>query len=212
MRTLLLLISTLFVINGIAQVKDLKATALLDEVSAKTKAYKSIKVEFSYTMVNKQAKINESKSGTLLLGGDKYRLTAAGQIVISDGKTIWTYIKESNEVQINSPDNKDDAMTPSKLLTSYNTNYKARIIKDKSQTDPNLESVELIPNVIKNINRAILVVDKTKKQIRSFTLFDKSGNVFAYTIQKFLTDVPVTTSDFTFEAAKFPGVEVIDMR
>jgi outer membrane lipoprotein-sorting protein len=103
-------------------------------------------------------------------------------------------------------------MTPSKLLTSYNTNYKARIIKDKSQTDPNLESVELIPNVIKNINRAILVVDKTKKQIRSFTLFDKSGNVFAYTIQKFLTDVPVTTSDFTFEAAKFPGVEVIDMR
>jgi len=43
-------------------------------------------------------------------------------------------------------------------------------------------------------------------------LFDKSGNVFTYTIQKFLTDIPVSNSDFTFETAKFPGVEVIDMR
>lgn len=199
-------------LNGIGQVKDAKATAMLDEVSSKTKSYKSVKAEFTYTMENKQAKINEAKSGTLLLAGDKYRLTAAGQTVISDGKTIWTYIKESNEVQVNSADDKDDAMTPSKLLSSYNKNYKSKIIKDKSVTDPNLESIELIPNTIKNIQKAVLVVDKMKKQVKSFTLYDKNGNIFSYKIQKFLTDIPVTTADFSFDAAKYPGVEVIDMR
>lgn len=189
-----------------------KATQLLDEVTAKTKTYKTIKADFTYTMENKQAKINESKSGVLLVSGDKYKLTASGQIVICDGMTVWTYLKESNEVQVNNLENKDDALTPSKLLTSYNKNYKATIIKDKENTDPNAESIELIPNVEKNFTKAVLTVDKVKKQVKGFKLFDKSGNIFTYKVIKFQTDVPTTPSDFTFEATKYPGVEVIDMR
>jgi outer membrane lipoprotein-sorting protein len=194
------------------QDKDKKASALLDEVSAKTKSYKSIKADFSYTMVNKQAGINESKTGTLLISGDKYRLNAAGQVVICDGKTIWTYIKESNEVQINNMEEKDDALTPSKLLTSYNANYKSKIIKDKSITDPNLESIELIPTSSKNFSKAVLVIDKTRKQVKSFALFEKNGNIFTYKVTKFQTDLPVTSADFIFDSMKFPGVEIIDMR
>jgi outer membrane lipoprotein-sorting protein len=200
-----------FAAVSFGQAKDPKAVAMLDEVSAKTKSYKSIKVEFSYTMENAKAKINETKTGTLLISGDKYKMVAAGQTVISDGKTIWTYLKESNEVQINTVDNKDDALTPSKLLSSYNANFKSRIIKDKN-TDASTESVELIPNTSKNFTKAILGIDKAKKQVKSFTLFDKSGNTFTYKITRFLTDQPVTTGDFSFEQSKYPGVEVIDMR
>jgi outer membrane lipoprotein carrier protein len=196
---------------GYSQVKDPKASALLDEVSTKTKSYKSIKVDFSVAMVNAKARINEEKSGTLWLSGDKYRMSASGQTIFCDGKTIWTYIPESNEVQINLLDNKDDAMTPSKLLTSYNSNYKSKIIKEKNG-DPGTEYVELIPNSSKNFTKAILGIDKAKKQIRSFVLYDKSGNTYTYKIKNFITNSPVTNADFTFDASKFPGVEVIDMR
>ena len=195
-----------------AQGKDPKATALLDEVSTKTKAYKTIQADFTYTMENKQAKINETKTGVLLVSGDKYKLTASGQVVICDGKTVWTYLKESNEVQVNNLENKDDALTPSKLLTSYNKNYKATIIKDRDAADPSLEAIELIPNTQKNFTKAVLIVDKTKKQVRAFKLFDKSGNIFTYKVTKFLTDVRATASDFTFDTSNFPGVDVIDMR
>ena len=203
----ILLLCITFTVSG--QSKDPKAIALLEEVSTKTKAYKSIKVDFTYTMENTKAKINETKSGTLLISGDKYKMSASGQTVICDGKTIWTYIQESNEVQINTLDNKDDALTPSKLLTSYNANYKSKMIKS---TEPGIESVELIPNTSKNFTKAILGIDKVKKQIRSFTLFDKSGNTFTYKIKTFLTDIPVTNGDFSFDEKKFPDVEVIDMR
>ena len=54
--------------------KDQKASDLLDQVSAKTKSYKSIKADFSYKMENAKAKINEEKQGTLLLSGDKYKI------------------------------------------------------------------------------------------------------------------------------------------
>ncbi len=213
MKKLMFLFLLIFAgITVFAQSKDAKASELLDQVSAKTKSYKSIKADFSYTMENKQAKINEVKTGTLMLSGNKYKLVAGGQTVISDGKTIWTYIKESNEVQVNDLDAKDESMTPSKLLTSYNSNYKSKIIKDKAQTDPNAETVELIPNNTKNFIKAKLVVDKTKKQVKSFTLFDKNGNNFTYKITRYQTDLTVSPSDFTFDAKKFPGVEVIDMR
>jgi outer membrane lipoprotein carrier protein len=207
-----IVLSSIFIFSvlvAFSQGKDSKATALLDEVSAKAKAYKSIKVDFSYTMENTKAKINEERTGSLLLSGDKYKMSAAGQTVICDGKIIWTYIKESNEVQINTLENKDEALTPSKLLTSYNSNYKSKIIKS---ADPTTESVELIPNISKNFTKAILVIDKAKKQVKSFTLYDKSGNSFTYKIKSYLTDTPVVAADFTFEEKKFPGVEVIDMR
>jgi outer membrane lipoprotein-sorting protein len=204
--TTLLILSAIF---SFSQAKDPKAAALLEEVSKKAKLNKSIKVDFAYTMENPKAKINEEKTGTLLVSGDKYRMSAAGQTVICDGKTIWTYIKESNEVQVNSLDSKDDALTPSKLLTSYNQNYKSKIIKS---SDPAIESVELIPNVSKNITKAVLGIDKAKKQVKSFALYDKSGNTFTYKIKTYLTDTPVTDADFTFDAKKYPGVEVIDMR
>jgi outer membrane lipoprotein-sorting protein len=194
------------------QTKDQRAATLLDEVSAKTKSYKSIKADFAYTMENKQAGINEEKLGTLLVSGDKYKLNIVGQIVMSDGKTIWTYIRESNEVQINSPDNKDDAFTPSKLLSSYNENYKAKILRDKNHTDPNIETLELIPNKVRNFTKAILSVDKTRKQVKSFAIYDKNGNIFTYKVTKFSTDAPVSPADFTFDPKQFPGVEVIDMR
>jgi outer membrane lipoprotein-sorting protein len=212
MRTLLSVLMVMLVLPVFSQTKDTKAIALLDEVSAKTKSYKSIHADFSYTMENKQAKVNEEKTGTLVLSGDKYRLKTVGQEVICDGKLVWTYIKESNEVQINDLDTKDDAMTPSKLLSSYNANYKSRILKDRGAKDPNEVTIELIPNVNKNFTKAVLVVDKIKKQVKSFMLFDKSGNTFTYKITKYQTDLPVNTEEFTFDKSKFPGVEVNDMR
>jgi outer membrane lipoprotein-sorting protein len=212
MRNLFIVLMFLSVVPAFSQTKDLKAIALLDEVSAKTKSYKSIRADFSYTMENKQAKINEEKTGTLTLSGDKYRLKTAGQEVICDGKLVWTYLKESNEVQINDLDTKEDALTPSKLLSSYNANYKSKILKDRPSNNPDEVTIELIPNVIKNFIKAILVVDKVKKQVKSFMLFDKSGNTFTYKITKYQTDIPVSASDFTFDKSKFPGVEVNDMR
>jgi outer membrane lipoprotein carrier protein len=212
MKSLFSAILLIMIIPAFSQTKDTKAIALLDEISAKTKSFKSIRADFSYTMENKQAKINEVKTGTLLLSGDKYRLKAAGQEVICDGKMIWTYLKESNEVQINTLDNKDEALTPSKLLSSYNASYKSKILKERSSTDPNETTIELIPNVIKNFTKATLVVDKGKLQVKSFILYDKSGNIFTYRITKYQTDLPVNATDFTFDKSKFPGVEVIDMR
>ena len=61
MKEFLSIVIILLPFSCFSQTKDAKAAALLDEVSTKTKSYKSIKADFSYKMENKQAKINEEK-------------------------------------------------------------------------------------------------------------------------------------------------------
>ncbi len=211
MKQLLGIILTISCLNLFAQ-KDDKATTLLEEVSNKTKSYSSIKADFSYSMDNKAAKIHETKTGTLLVSGQKYKVNVAGQEVFCDGQTVWTYIGESNEVQVNEMDTRKEAITPTNILTSYNTNYQSRIIQDNDAADPTLEAVELIPFTQGNYEKVIVIIDKKLKQIKSFKIFDRNGNIFTYKVNRFLTDVPVKPSDFVFNEDDHDNVEVIDMR
>jgi outer membrane lipoprotein carrier protein len=206
----LLIISTLIIlsISGFAQ-NDKKATAILDEVSAKTKLYKTIKIDFTYAMDNAKEKIHDKFKGTLLSKGDKYKLTAAGQDVISDGKTMWTYLKDANEVQINNAGEDDDSFTPTKLLSGYGKDYKSKFIEEKG----NDQVIELYPlKKGKTFTKVQLTIDKSKKQISKFIIYDRSGSTFSYIVDKFVPDQPIADNMFTFNKAEHPGVEINDMR
>lgn len=188
---------------------DKKATAILNEVSVKTKAYKSIKIEFTYAMDNAKQKIHDKFKGTLLSKGDKYKLTAAGQDVISDGKTVWTYLKDTKEVQINNVGEDDDAFTPTKLLSGYNKDFKSKFIEEKG----NEQFIELYPlKKGKSFTKVQLTIDKAKKQINKFVIYDRNGSTFTYLVDKFVTDQPIADNVFTFNKAEHPGVEINDMR
>ncbi len=142
---------------------DTKATTILNEVSAKTKAYKTVLIDFTYTMENKKEKINDKFNGTLKSKGDKYKLLVARQEVISDGKTVWTYLKDANEVQINNAGVDDDSFTPTKLLSNYSKEYKSKFIEEKGNT----QIIELYPLAKgKSFIKVKLSIDKTKKQIQ----------------------------------------------
>ncbi len=74
---------------------DKKSNEIMKEFTTKTESYNSFMTEFTYKMENKEAGIDESKEGELTVEGDKYNLKIAGQEVISNGKTIWTYIEDA---------------------------------------------------------------------------------------------------------------------
>jgi outer membrane lipoprotein-sorting protein len=209
MKNILLIALLLaFSVSGIAQT-DKKATAILDEVSVKTKSYKTIKIDFTYAMDNAKEKIHDKFKGTLVSKGDKYKLTAAGQDVISDGKTIWTYLKDANEVQINNVGDDDDSFTPTKMLSGYTKDFKSKFIEEKG----NDQIIELYPlQKGKTFTKVRLTIDKAKKQISKFVIYDRSGSTFSYIVDKFVADQPIADNVFSFNKAEHPGVDVNDMR
>lgn len=163
-------------------------------------------------MDNPSADIHESQTGILLVKGDKYKLDIAGQKVITDGKTSWTYIAESKEVQINTVDKDENALTPTRLLTSYSTDYKSRLVDEITKDGRGLYQIELKPNADKTFTSVELNVDKELYRIMQIAIHDKSGNTFTYIVNKFESNIPVNDSEFTFNPKDYPGVEIIDMR
>jgi len=210
-RTIITLIS-LFIFANIVSAQHKEAEAILKELSDKTNSFNNIKISFAYKMLNKEAGIDETTNGTLLVSGNKYHLNIAGQEIISDGTTIWTYLADSEEVQVNEV-MEDEGFSPNKLLSSYNEDYTAKKEKDITKEGKKLYELKLKPKEKgSNFNYVTLVIDAEKMQLESFIMHDFDGNIFSYDLKQFITNSDIPKSSFTFDTSKYPNVEVIDMR
>ncbi len=209
MKTIIALLTAalIFPITAGAQT-DKKAKAILDEVSIKTKSFKTIRIDFTYQMENKAQKINDSFKGTIISKGDSYKLTFSGQEVISNGKTVWTFLKDANEVQINNVSHDEESFSPTSLLNNYSENFRPKLIEENAKN----QIIELTPIQKKNFNKVRITIEKSKKMLSSISIYDKNGSVYTYTVNKFETDIPFKDSMFSFRAEEHPGVDEIDMR
>jgi len=188
------------------------ADEILKELSNKTNSFDNIKLSFSYTMLNEAAGINETTNGTLLVSKEKYRLNIAGQEVICDGSTIWTYMADSEEVQLNEVD-EEEGFSPNKLLSSYGDDYTST--KDIELTIDGKKYIQLLLKPRKenpSIEYVRLLIDAKEMQLKSFTMYDFDGNTFAYDLKQFIPNTELPENSFTFIVAQYPNVEVIDMR
>lgn len=189
-----------------------KSEEILRNFREKTEAYSTIMAGFTYKMENREAGINESKNGTIWIEGDKYRLDIAGQEVFSDGKTMWTYIRDAEEIQINSVEENGESLSPNKLLTSYDANYKSKFVKETFQYGTTVNVIELTPIEGKTYNKVRLVIDKDTYQLLESTIFDNNGSTYSYIINKFEHDIPLAGIKFEYSPSDFPDADVIDMR
>jgi len=213
-----IIISSLLILTSIVQVfaqTDAKAKAILAEVSKKYKAYDAFKTDFTFTVDNPQAKIKESQAGTLYARSktNQYKVILKDQELISDGKSQWTYLKTDKEVQVNEVSSSGDAFNPAKLFTIHEKGFKSLYNGETKINGRTYHNIDLTPLDSKtSIFKVRLRIDKLSKSINNAILFDKGGNRYTYAIKSFTPNVKVSASTFTFDAKKYPGVEVVDLR
>ncbi len=194
---------------------DKKAKQILAQTSAKYKSLNTLKADFSYTIESSKDKINETQNGVIFLMSkqNKYKINIAGQEIISDGKNSWTYLKQANEVQINPLEEGDDVMNPSQIFTLYEKGFNYLYVEEKVNNKRKTEIIDLTPiDKKKKFFKIRLTIDKETKQLSQMKIFDKNGNKYTYTIKNFIPNPSLENAFFTFEAKKYPGVEVIDLR
>lgn len=190
---------------------DTKAKAILDELSVKTKSYTTIKSEFTLTIENKQKKTSESQNGTVFMKGDKYKITLKTEEIFCDGKTVWNYNKDANEVQINTFDPNDkEALNPKNIFTIYEKDFKYKFEKEDATTQY-ISLFPLKPDK-KRFHTVKMQVDKTKKQISSVKFLYKDGAIHTLTIKTFIPNGEMEDSMFTFDKSKHPKVIITDLR
>jgi outer membrane lipoprotein-sorting protein len=193
---------------------DPEAKKLLDAVSAKFKTFSSVKAGFTLRVENAQGKVQGTKTGTVFMKSTKYRVSITGQEIFCDGKTVWNYDKGANEVQVSNVDNSSGAITPQKIFTNfYDKDFLYKLNGDEKIDGKTYTVVELTPvDKSKPFFKVLLGIDKKTSIIMNTRVFEKNGNRYVYAINNISTNAAVTDDTFTFDAKKYPKVEVIDLR
>ena len=106
---------------------DPDALAILEAMSKKYKTIPSFEANISCTLSNEVEKVNEEFKGKMTVKGEKYRLTLPEQEVVNNGTTIWTYLPDAKEVNIDNYDPASEDLNPTKFYEIYKKGYKYKI-------------------------------------------------------------------------------------
>lgn len=196
-----------------SKAQDQKANNILNGVSKTYKSYKTIKAGFKVTIENSQDKSKSSQSGTLFLKGKKFRVNLAGQEIYCDGKTMWTYLRDVNEVQISNYDPDKEEINPSEIFTIYQKGFIYRYIGETTKGGKVYQQIELTPkDKNKPYFKVKLSVDKVAKKIGEMTIFNKNGVNATYEILNFDPNININDTYFRFDKKDKPGVIEIDLQ
>jgi outer membrane lipoprotein carrier protein len=211
-NSILALCAMILVITASAQY-DPKALQSLDAMSKKYKSIPAFEANISYVLTNDVEKVNEEFKGKITVKGDKFRLALPEQEVINNGSTVWTYLPEAKEVNIDNYDPNSEDVNPSKIYDIYKKGFKYLYLQDKTEGGVLCEEIDLVPEKKDaQFFKIKMFISKKDKAIQSWVMFDKGGNRYKYTISKFNPNVKVDDSFFAFDLKKYPGVEVVDLR
>ena len=213
-RIFSLLLALFLFVNLASAQQDPKATKILNAMSAKYKSMKAFKATFAQTMESTSSKSKETVEGNILVSGPKYRLAVSGQEIISDGKLLWTYLKDVNEVTITESDPEAEAMSPSKIFDMYKKGYKYAYTGTEKGTDGiTYDVIEMAPEDRNNpVFKVRLYINQKDKTLKSWKMFRNNGNRYTYTIKNFQANPTLASDTFSFNKAKYKGVSVVDLR
>ena len=211
MKRILMFVAVLFSLTANAQ-KDPKAKAILDKVSANFKSLKTVQGNYSLSVTNRAGKNAGNKSGKIFLKGQKYLITETSLQIMSDGKKIWRYDADANEVTVSNAADVGDGITPQKLFTNfYDKDFIYKLNGNVKQGTKTVAEIEMTPiDKRKNFFKVYLYVDEAQKMIVSSKIFENSGNVYTYSMSGLKTNAPLEDNMFVFNKAKYPGVEEIE--
>ena len=201
-----LLIASLLLFSFSIQAQDKKAKDLLDQVTAKVKSYNNIAIDFKYSLNNSRENINQDSKGNVTMKGNQYVLNFMGVTKIFDGQKTYTINPEDEEVTISKVNEKDDnAITPSKMLTFFNSGYKYNMDIVQNVKGRKIQYIKLAPTNAKDQRKEILLgIDVQTKHIYNLIETGKNGTKTTLTVNSFKTNQPLSKNQFTFVASKYP--------
>ena len=146
-------------------------------------------------------------SGSIMITGKKFHATTSQAVVWFDGKTMWTYLKDNEEVNVSNPTEAQlQAINPYNFINLYKNGYSSTLNNTGSSYVVHLTST----TKDQKIKELFITIDKqsyhpTKVKLlqgKSWTEFDISN----------LSKAKLADSEFRFNAKDFPKAEVIDLR
>lgn len=194
---------------------DPAALKILEQISEDYLAKEAHKISFSLD-IELPGNAKEVQKGELIQSGEKFVLDMAGRKIISDTETVWMYLPDINEVQINDAemDDFEEFSSPSDIFQLYKS--KDYVFAIESYTK---EAGQAITQIVgkplsdesEYSKMRLTVIDKGQK-VKNLQIFNKDGSRYTLHISEHDSDFKIEVDTFSFNAADYEGVHVEDLR
>lgn len=148
-----------------------------------------------------------AQSGTIAIKGNKFQARTRKAIVWYNGKTQWSYLKMTNEVNVSNPNEaKRMSMNPYTFISMYKNGYNLSMTKSGSSYVVHM----VAQNKKRSVQEAYITINK-----RTYTpslVKMRQGNDWTYISVNNFRAVNQPDSKFTFNAKDFPKADIIDLR
>lgn len=200
MKRILFIISMLALITGMNAQTASQARKLLDKTAAVVGNKGGASASFS--MNGKYG----NAGGTIIIKGKKFCARTSQAVTWFDGKTQWTYMKSTEEVNISTPNEaQQQAMNPYQFINMYKSGFSMT-----SQKAGNGYKIHLKAQNSKRSIKEMYITINSAYQPTQVKMLDAKGWT-TINISKFKAgNYPDTT--FRFNAKEYPNAEVIDLR
>ena len=160
---------------------------------------------FTLLYYNAQSETTDKQSGDLTIKGNKFRMTLGANETKFDGRTQWIFVSEYNEVSITEPTKEElREINPLAMIEYY-------VSKDKiSQGEDGAINFYPIDQKESEYFRIELRLNKANLPTR-LVIYHKNGDKITL-VWDSLNKTKVNDDYFVLDVAKYPNVEVNDLR
>ncbi len=196
-----------------APAKKITAEAITKKMQQRIDKVGGLSAEFSISTYMAVLDQNRESSGRLyiLRKKSKLRLERADQTIVSDGKSVWTYIPANQQIIVMPAEDSKAGIRPDEFLFFYTNQYTHTLIGDEMIDGVVHYELHLKANtVLADFPELRIWVDSGEWLTRRVLYADDMGSetVVQFTHIRFNPDMPSGT--FTLSAPV--GVEVVDLR
>lgn len=156
-----------------------------------------------------------NSTGTIRLKGDKFLLETEGVTTWFDGRTQWTYLASSDEVNVSEPTQEElKGINPYSWLSLYNQDYKLKVAKTGNASDNTTYKVVMTATKrSQDIQCVILYIDKRSFRPLKLSMVRRgSKEAVVVFINSCRTGERYGDSLFVFDRKDYPTAEIVDLR
>ncbi len=189
------------------------AADIIEEIQEKYERFKNFSAEFVQTEhFSMTGSKNEVTGKIYVKDGVKYRLESEDQIIVTDGKDMWTYSAFNKQVILDNFKEGDGSLLPRDMLFRYPNEFLATLLDEVEIDGEDFYLLKLDPreNVHGFIKTMKIWVNQDTYLIKRIEYTDFNDSVTDLTIRKIDTQSSLSDDLFTFQAKE--GVEVVDLR
>ena len=184
---------------------------LASQVEEKYRSIKDLSTNFTRTLKSEIFEAEKKTKGKMYLKNpDKFRIETKDEVIVTDGKFLWTYSEQNEQVIKSKLDRSKNVFKPNQYLSNFREEYKARLAGEEKIGKAKCYKLTLTPKKKDLfITRMMIWVDKRTLLAKKIEYMDVNDNQITLLFDHIKTDVGIKDSKFMFKAPE--GVEELDL-